>query len=167
MVLEPTPPLAPTKAKMRPSGLRLGIAIEPGDRFDDLQLVQRRHQIFADALAHQLAIENDVVEMADDDDLGGGVADLGQLIELASIRSSRWAARLDDQHIRRRLRLEDLEGAEDAAELDLDMGARQPAVGGGHLHGLDGLLVVAEDADVDARDHRDDRRLLGRGIVGW
>ena len=40
MVLEPTPPLAPTKATMRPIGSRLGIVIEGGDRFDDLQLAE-------------------------------------------------------------------------------------------------------------------------------
>ena len=41
----------------------------------------RRDQVFADAAAHQLAVEHDVVDVADHDDVGAGVADLGELVE--------------------------------------------------------------------------------------
>ena len=50
MVLEPTPPLAPTKAKMRPTA-GLGIGVKGADCLDDLQRIERRHQIFAHPLS--------------------------------------------------------------------------------------------------------------------
>ena len=45
--------------------------------------VDRRDEILADAALQQLAIEEHVVDVADDDDLGAGVAALGQPVELA------------------------------------------------------------------------------------
>ena len=41
----------------------------------------RRDQVVADAAAHQFAIERDVVDAADHDDAGAGVADVGKLVE--------------------------------------------------------------------------------------
>ena len=42
------------------------------------------------------------------------------------------------------------------------MGARHAPVGGGGLHRLDGLLIVAERVDIDARDRRDDLKVRSR-----
>ncbi len=42
-----------------------------------------RDDIFADAPAHELAIEQHVVDMADDDHLGAGIAKLGETVEIA------------------------------------------------------------------------------------
>ena len=63
---------------------RLGRAIdvELADRLDDAHEVDRDDEILADAAPHQLAVELDVVDVADDDDLGAGVADLGEAVEL-------------------------------------------------------------------------------------
>ena len=63
---------------------RLGgaIDVEVGDRLDDAHQVDRRDEIFADAALGEAAVELDVVDVADDDDLGAGVADLGQAVEL-------------------------------------------------------------------------------------
>ena len=52
--------------------------------------------------AHQFAIELHVVDAADDDDLGGLVADLGQLVEFGEHRRA-LVARFHDQEIRRRV----------------------------------------------------------------
>src|ERR1700740_713006 len=58
-----------------------------------------------------------------------------------------------------------LEGADDASELDSGVGARHPPVGSGLLHGLQGLLVVAENADVYARN-AGDNGISRRGFFG-
>ena len=48
--------------------------IELGEAAQQVQRSQRRDQILADAAAHQVAIELHVVDVADHDDLGAGVA---------------------------------------------------------------------------------------------
>ena len=63
-------------------GSRLGIVVEIGDRSPSAASARSAHQIFADAALQQLAIEHDVVDVADDEHLGARVADLGQPIEL-------------------------------------------------------------------------------------
>ena len=62
---------------------RLGgaVDVEVGDRLDDPHQIDGRHQVFADAAVGQTAVEFDVVDVADDDDLGAGVADVGEAIE--------------------------------------------------------------------------------------
>ena len=64
--------------------------------------VERRDQIFADAALHQLAIEHDVVGVADDDHLGAGVADSASRSSSARICVARQAA-LDDDQVGRRV----------------------------------------------------------------
>ena len=66
--------------------LRARHAEQLGHRLDEVHDAKRRHQIFADPAGDQLAIENDVVELAEDDHLGPGVAKLGQLLELPEQR---------------------------------------------------------------------------------
>ena len=55
-------------------GLGVGIVVEVGDRLHELHRRQRLDQVFADAALQQIAIEHDVVDVPDDDDLGAGVA---------------------------------------------------------------------------------------------
>ncbi len=100
--------------------------------------------------------------MADDDDLGVGLADLGELARVPTRMTSRG---LCDSTIRRLgvgWRLVDLHGGHDAAELDGDVGARHAPVGGGGLHGLGRLLVVAESVDVDARHEGHEALVAGQ-----
>ena len=63
---------------------RLGFRrrVEIGDRLDHLHRVKRGHQVLADALADQFAIERDVVGAADHDDLGRRIADACQPLQL-------------------------------------------------------------------------------------
>ena len=134
-------------------GLR--ILVQIGDRLDHLHLVQRRHEIFADALPDEFAVEDHIIQVADDDDLGVGLADLGQFAKLSQDHIAR-AMRLDQQHVGRGLRLEHLDGRHDAAELDGRVSSCHAAVAGCHLHRLGSLLVVAEGMDVDA-GHQGDK----------
>ena len=54
---------------------------QPANRAHDVERVDRRDDVVADAAAHQFAIERDVVDAADHDDAGSGVADGRELIE--------------------------------------------------------------------------------------
>ena len=82
-----------------PQRARLGILIEVGDGLDHLHLMQRRDKILADALPDQFAVENDVIDVPDHDDLGVRLADLSQLVELREDDLAR-AMRLDQEHVR-------------------------------------------------------------------
>ena len=64
---------------------RLGVERmeQAGDRADEVDRADRRDQIVADAAPHHLAIEHDVVEVADRDHARAGVADFSQHIEAA------------------------------------------------------------------------------------
>ena len=77
----PTPPLAPTTAMTRPTGLASGAENRPQIARTTSMRADRRDQVVADAAPDQLAIEHDVVDAADHDDAGAGVADFGQRIE--------------------------------------------------------------------------------------
>ena len=46
-----------------------------------MQRIERRHEIFADAAAHQFAIEFDIVDAADDEDLRRRIADIGEPVD--------------------------------------------------------------------------------------
>ena len=62
---------------------------------DEFDHAERPDQIFAHSARHQLAIEHDVVDLAENDDFGAGVAILRELVELI------------DQHVAVGGRLED------------------------------------------------------------
>ena len=80
-VLDPQPPFAPRKATTRPSRLAGLTGERAAYAFAELAGRQRRNEIVADAAAHQLAIEQHVIDVADDDDPGAGVADIGECFE--------------------------------------------------------------------------------------
>ena len=67
-------------------------------------MLDGRHQVFADAALDEAAIELDVVDVTDDDDLGAGVADLRQPVEFGLEPVARQLA-LDDDQVGRRGRL--------------------------------------------------------------
>ena len=79
---------------------RTRLQIEAGDHFDQMQRVERRHQIFAGAAAHQFAIKLHVVGAADHDHLGRRIADMGEPIEFVE-RGLAVEARLYDQEVGR------------------------------------------------------------------
>ncbi len=89
---------------------RLGArdAEQLGYRLDEVHHAKRGHQIFADATRDQLPVEDDVVELAENDDLGPCVAIFGELLQL---REQRVATRrsLENDNIRRRRTLVSLD----------------------------------------------------------
>ena len=136
---------------------RLGIGRreQAADRAHDVERGDRRDQIFADAAAHQLAIEQHVVDAADDDDAGAGVADLGQLIEAGEHVLGRRVLGFEQIDVRRRRGAIGLGGRGHAAHLDLQMRLAQPPVLARRLHGGGGFDRLAERLDRDARRRRD------------
>ena len=52
----------------------------------------RRDDVFGNAVADQFAVERDIVVVADDDDLGAGIADLGELRSVGEQSSRRRGA---------------------------------------------------------------------------
>ena len=129
----------------------------------------RRDQIFADAAPDQLAIEHDVVEVADHDDPRAGVADLGELIEAVE-QFVAAAVRLDDDDVRRRRRPVGLDRRRDAAHLDLQMRLGHAAVLARRPAWRPAVSAeVAERLDRDARHRRDVLVLRGRfgGRGAW
>ena len=135
---------------------RLGRALdeELADGADDTDGVDRRDQIFADAAADEVAIELDVVDVADDDHLGADIANVGKAVELGIEAVARQLA-LDDDQIGRRRTLVELGGGGDAAHLDLDVGARHAAVAGRGLHDGGKIRRLAERLNRDAGNGTD------------
>ncbi len=84
-------------------------------------------QIVADTALHQLAIQQNVIHPADDDDPRAGIANLSKLIQpLNDIGLSGLGS--DDDDIRRRRMPISFGGCRHAAHLDLQMGFGKPAI---------------------------------------
>ena len=162
MVDEPTPPLAPMKAIDVADRLGLRIVVEIGDRLHELQRRDRLDQVLADAALQQIAIEHDVVGVPDHDDLGAGIAALGQPIELGDNLLARQTA-LDDDQVRRRVLLVVRHRRLDAAHVHADVRLGEPAVLRRDLQDLRHGDVLAEGLDRDARDRP---RAHARGLPG-
>ena len=150
----PTPPLAPTKAIVRPTGLAPGAANRPEIAAIDVARPSGAIRYSLTPAPHQLAVEGDVVDVADDDDLGAGVADLGQRIEAVE-RLVAAPCGLDDDDVGRRRVPIGLDRGGAAAHLDLEMRLLHAPVVAGALHGGRGLAGLAERLHRHPRDRRD------------
>ncbi len=131
-------------------GLGLRRREQVADRAHHVQRVDRREHIVADAAAHQFAVQRDVVDLADHDHPGTGIADGGELVEAGEDVGA--ALGLQDDHVRRRRGTIGLDGGCHAAHLDLEMGLAETAVFARRLHGGGGFHGFAK------RLHRHTRR---------
>ena len=102
----------------------------------------RRDYVVADAAAHQFAIERDVVDLADHDDAGSGVAHGGEMVEAGQDVVAAFG--LQDDHVRGRRRTIRLDGGGHAAHLNLEMRLAETAVFARRLHGSRGFNRFAE-----------------------
>ncbi|MNZ77993.1 hypothetical protein D3C78_965530 [compost metagenome] len=66
--------------------LRFGIDEDRGDRSQEIGHIDRRDEIFGNAVADEIAIKCYVVVSADDDDTRGGIANLRQGREIVQQR---------------------------------------------------------------------------------
>ena len=145
-----------------PSGSASGSTKMPAIDADDVGHRDRRDHIFGNAVADQLAIEPDVVVVADDDDLGAGIAIFGELAERFQ-QLARLAPRFQDDQVGRRRRLVELDRRRDAAHMDLEMRLGHAPVVAGALDRIGDAFGLAERLDRDAR-HRP-QRLHRSGIA--
>ena len=99
-----------------------------GHRLDEVDDAKRGHQIFADSAKNELPIENDVVELAKNDNLRSGVTILGQLLELLEERLPAYGS-LEDDHVRRRRALISFNRSRRAAHVQLHMRLGHSAIG--------------------------------------
>ena len=145
---------------------------QAANRAHHVERVDRRDHVVADAAAHQFAIERDVVDAADHDDAGSGIAHGGELVEAGQDIVAAFG--FQDDHVRRRRGAIGLDGGCHAAHLNLEMGLAEAAVfarrlhGGGGFHGLaKGLHRHARRrGDVIVRGRRCDVRLFFGILTG-
>ena len=130
---------------------RFRIGEQRRDRADHLHRIDRRNEVFRNAAAHQLAIEPDVVGLAQHDDLDVLVAVLGQRIEIGQ-QLARIARALDDQQVRRRLVDVVLDRRRNAAFERLHGDVLHAAILRDRPHQAQRRGAVAEGVDGDARN---------------
>ena len=97
-----------------------GNGIELRNRPDEIENPKWCDEIFTYAACHQIAIENNVVDASYDDDLGPGIAELRQGIEILDERVA-IHRRFENDDIRRRRAAVGFDGGERAAHVNLDM----------------------------------------------
>jgi hypothetical protein len=115
--------------------------------------LDRRDHIVADAAAHQLAIERDVVDAADHDDAGSGIAHGRELVEARKDIVAAFG--LENDHVRSRRGAVGLDGGCHAAHLNLEMGLVEAAVFARRLHGGGGFHRLAKGLHRHARRRGD------------
>ena len=151
-----------------PERLGAGHAEQLGYRLDEVDDAERRHQIFADSARHQLPVENDVVELAENDDLGAGVAIFGELVELREQRVA-VGGRLEHDDVGRRRAAVGFDRRRRAAHVLLDMGFGHAPVGDRGADDRGDVGRFAESLDRYARHRLDlrDRPIHGRIAVDF
>jgi hypothetical protein len=98
-----------------------------GHGTDDVENLDGRNEVLTHAAPGQLAVEDHVVDVPDDEHLGSGITDIGERVELSEERAA-LARGLEHDHVRRRSRAVRFEGRGRAAHLDLDVCLLHPAV---------------------------------------
>jgi len=153
----------------------VGINKQVGDRPDDLDRLQRWHEVFADTACDQLPVKPDIIDHTHDHDLDILVAMLGQRINLAQ-NLLRLGGRFDHKEIGGRVLLHVGRGGRNAAGNGFECGPAHAAVTRADIQHLARFLTLVEHLDRDGRQrhitailvrHREDRlvcrdRLLGR-----
>jgi hypothetical protein len=127
----------------------LGRREQAADRAHDVEHPDRADHVIVDAAAHQLAIGNVIGFVADDDDAGAGIADMGELVEEGHELAP--AAALQHDHVRRRRVVVGLDGGGHAAHLHRQMRFRKAAVLARRFHRRRGRLDLAKGLHRNAR----------------
>ncbi len=145
---------------------RVGCREQARHRAHHVEHGDRRHEVVAHAAAHELAVEHNVVELADHQHARAGVAHFSQRIEAAD-QIVAAAFQFDDHDVGGRRRAVGLDGCRNAAGLDLEMGLAHAPILAGRLHCGGRLRRLAERLNRDAGDRRDmllARRVGRRGL---
>ena len=166
MVEPPEPPLARDEGDGAADRGGVLAGEEIADGGDDGRRGGRQHDVFGNAGADQLAIEQHVVDVAEDDQPGRGVADLGKPLERSPESRPGGRRGLDDDQVGRRVGLVGLDRAVDAAIVRGQRDLAHAAVVDRGLDQLGGLRMLAERLDGDARNEARAGRDLGRRLFG-
>ena len=134
-------------------GLGLRRRKQVADRAHHVDRADWRDDIVADAAPHQLAVQHDVVDAADHDDAGAGVAHGGELVEAREDIVAGFG--FQDDHVRRRRRAIGFDGGCHAAHLDLEVSLAETAILARRLHGSRGFDRLAKCLDRHSRRRRD------------
>ena len=140
--------------KHTPERFRAGRREQSRNRAHEIDGRKRRDEIITDAAAHELAIENDVVVPADDNDLRAGVANLGKTVE-ARDQIDAVAKMLDDENVRRRGALVGFKRGDQSAHLDFHMGFGHAAIADSGLHRAREIGGFAKSLNGNARNRHD------------
>ena len=119
--------------------------------------VERGDQVVADAAADELAVEQDVVDVTDDDDLRAGIAALGEVVQHAQQLRAVAGQGFEHDQVWRRRAAERLDREGRAAHLHLQLRLVHAAVLRGRLDRTGDRGRLAEGMDRDSRHRRDDR----------
>jgi len=142
MVDEPTPPLAPTTAMTRPEAYGLRCREQAANRAHHIDGVHRPDDVVVDAAAHQFAIRRDIVDAADHDDAGSGIAHGREFIEAGQDIAAAFG--FQDDHVRSWYRVIGFDGSCHAAHLNREMGLAEAAVFARRSHGGCGFRSLAK-----------------------
>ena len=148
---------------------------QPAHCAHDLQRVDRRDQIIADAAAHQLTVQRNVVRPADDDHPRRRIANRRELIK--TVQNVVTAAfRFQNNDIRCRRALVRFDGGGQTAHLNAQVRLGQAPVFAGCLDGGGGLYGFAKRLHRNTRCRRDIFLAAGEfgsgviklnGLAGW
>ncbi len=130
--------------------LRRWIVVERRQTLHQLRYAERHDQIFRDAALQQLPVQQHVVDMPDDNDLGAGVTDRGEPVDVHQHRVT-LTQRLDNDQVWRRRVSVIMRGGFKSAHLHTHMCLCQAPVLACLLKKIDRVLVFAESLDVDTR----------------
>ena len=137
-----------------------------GYRLHEFDDAERPNEIFAHPARDQLAIEDDVVDLAEDDDFRAGVAKLRKFIELLDQRVS-VCGRLENYHVRSRCASIGLHRCGGAAHILFYVSLAHTPVVDGALHDGGDFRGLAEGLNGDPRNGIDlwdrDRLRIRRG----
>ncbi len=141
-----------------------GVAKTAMHRGDEVNRVERHHQVVADACIQEPLVEADIVRAADDDDLSAGDALHGESFERRH-KTILLVEVLDDDEVRRSDAAVKRRRLLYPAFLDCHGGARHPAVVGRRADRLHQRLGAAEDGDVYLRNGQERRHGRPRGLL--
>lgn len=134
-------------------GFGFGCREQIADRADHVDRLHRRDRVITDAAADQLAVQRDIVDLADHDHPRPGIAHRRELVETGQHVAARVGLEHDD--VRRRGGSVGFDCRNHAAHLDLQVCFCETTVFARGLHRGGSLDGLAERLNRDARRWRD------------
>ena len=160
----PTPPLAPTTARTRPTAMASDRREQAADRAHHIKGGDRADHVVVDAAAHQFAIGRGILGVADQ--RPRGCRDRRRWRDRRGRPAmSSLPCGLQDDHVGRRRGAVGLGGGRHAAHVDGETRLAEAAILARRAHGGGGFLGLAKGLHADARRRRDIVVRGRRGLV--